>query len=71
MQVPRAHEASLGWVSVYPPKNHHVLALTELHDFLLVVRLAGVARAGLLGDDEMTDKERVVDGCAAEDATHL
>lgn len=71
MQVSRTHEACLGRVSVDPPENHHILTLAKLHHLLLIVRLAGIARAGLLGDHQVTDEEGVVDGRAAEYATHL
>lgn len=71
MQVSRAHEAGLRRVGVDPTKHHDILALAKLHYFLLIVRLAGVARAGLLGDHQVTNKEGVVDGCATEYAAHL
>lgn len=58
-------------MGVDPSKNHHVLALAKLHYLLFIVRFAGVTRAGLLGDHEVTNKEGVVDRCATKYAAHL
>lgn len=71
VQVPRGHEAGLGGMRVDPADDEQFLFVAVVEELLLVKRLAHVARAGLLWDDEARDEEGVVLEDPAEHAARF
>ena len=68
VQIAAAHEARLRRVGMDPAQHHQILAVGVLEQFVFVDGLAGIRGAGLIGDDEFGDEERIGDEGAAEDA---
>ena len=53
---------------VNPAQHHQFLAITVVEEITLVRHLAGIARAGLRGDNQTRDKQSIGFEDAAEDA---
>ena len=71
VEVAGAHEAGLGGVGVDPAEDEQVVLDAVVEHGALVLRLAGVRRAALLGDQQAADEQRVVNRRPAQDPAHL
>ena len=68
MEIARAHEARLCWMSVYPAQDHQVQLIAELKNRGLVDHFARVRRGLLFRYEQLGDEKGVGDEGAAEDA---
>ena len=71
MQIAGAHEAGLGGVGVDPAEDQQVVLYAIVEHGALVLRLAGIRRAALLGYEEAAYEQCVVNCRSAQDPAHL